>query len=91
MKPFASDGDYAVATRIFLNIRIGDVLIFRSPVDGSFLIKRVKNLENTPEGRKFFMEGDNRMRSTDSNSFGAIGRDSVLGKVIYVARKRRSQ
>ena len=87
MVPYARDGDYAISINFFFKIRIGDVLVFRSPVDGMILIKRVKNVESSESGVKFFMEGDNRMRSTDSNSFGSIERKSVLGKVLFIARK----
>lgn len=89
MVPYARDGDYAVTTRIFFHIKEGDVLVFRSPWDGSNLIKRVKRLEMTREGPQFFMEGDNRMRSTDSNRFGTVKRSAIIGKVIYVAKKGR--
>lgn len=87
MAPYAKDGDYAVSTKIFFRIHAGDVLVFRSPADGNILIKRVLNLENSEDGSLFFMEGDNRMRSTDSNSFGSISRGAVLGKVLFIARK----
>lgn len=88
MEPYAMDGDYAVSTRLFLKVRTGDVLVFRSPKDGMILIKRVKSLEDSQDGPRFFMEGDNRMRSVDSNAFGSISRDSVIGKIIFIARKK---
>ncbi len=91
MVPYARDGDFAVSTRIFFSIRTGDVLVFRSPVDGRILIKRVKELEQVQDVTRFFMEGDNRMRSTDSNAFGSIERSSVIAKVIFIARKDRNQ
>ncbi len=90
MVPYARDGDYAVATRIFFRIREGDVLVFRSPSDGTVLIKRVKRLDASEEGPEFFMEGDNRMRSTDSNRFGAVKKEAIIGKVIHIARRGRS-
>lgn len=90
MVPYARNGDYAVATRIFFNIRTGDVLVFRSPEDGTILIKRVKRLEMSQDGRRYFVEGDNRMRSTDSNKFGAISKKTVIGKVMFIARKSRT-
>ncbi len=86
MSPYAKDGDFAVSTRLFFKIRAGDVLVFYSPVDRRILIKRVKKLEQLQDGDKFFMEGDNRMRSTDSNAFGSIDRSSVIAKVIFIAR-----
>lgn len=89
MVPYARDGDYAVTTRIFFNIKEGDVLVFRSPSDGTILIKRVKRLENEHDGPGFFMEGDNRMRSTDSNRFGTVKREAVMGKVLFVAKRGR--
>lgn len=88
MEPYARDGDYAVSTRLFLKVRPGDVLVFRSPEDGMILIKRVKSLEDSQDGPRFFMVGDNRMRSVDSNAFGSISRDSVMGKIIFIARKK---
>lgn len=91
MAPYAKDGDYAVSTKFFFSIAPGDVLVFRSPVDGTILIKRVRNLENSGEGTKFFMEGDNRMRSTDSNTFGTIAKKSIIGKVIFIARQKRTE
>ncbi len=87
MEPYASDGDYAVTTRIFFKIRTGDVLVFRSPKDNTLLIKRVKELEYSPLGTRYFMEGDNRMRSVDSNSFGSISRKAILGKVLHITRR----
>lgn len=89
MVPYARDGDYAVTTRIFFNIKEGDVLVFRSPSDGSVLIKRVKRLEFGQARTEYFMEGDNRMRSADSNRFGTVKREAVIGKVLFVAKKGR--
>ena len=89
MVPYARDGDFAVATRIFFNIKEGDVLVFRSPSDGTILIKRVKRLEKDEDGPGLFMEGDNRMRSTDSNRFGTVKREAVIGKVVFIARRGR--
>lgn len=91
MEPHANDGDYAVSTRIFFKIREGDVLVFRSPLDNAILIKRVKSIEMSGEGPRYFMEGDNRMRSTDSRKFGPVGRNSIVAKVIHIARKNRSK
>lgn len=87
MIPFANDGDYAVTTRIFIRIREGDVLVFKSPSDGTVLVKRVKELIFSNGIHEFFMEGDNRMRSVDSNKFGPIKKDSVIGKVLYILKK----
>ena len=91
MVPYAKDGDYAVSTKFFFSIGTGDVLVFRSPVDGMVLIKRVRSLEKSDDGTKFFMEGDNRMRSTDSNTFGPISRKSIIGKVIFIARGKHPE
>ncbi len=89
MVPYARDGDFAVTTRIFFSIKEGDVLVFRSPSDDSVLIKRVKRIENCQDGTELFMEGDNRMRSTDSNRFGTVKREAVIGKVLFVAKRSR--
>ncbi len=87
MRPYARDGDYAISSRLFHKPRTGQVMVFRSPTDGMKLIKRISRIESTDEGSRYFVEGDNRMRSTDSNSFGSIGRGDILGKVLFIARK----
>lgn len=91
MEPYAKEGDFAISTTFYRKIRIGDVLVFRSPVDGRVLIKRVKGLETSHGGPRYFMEGDNRMRSTDSNAFGSITGDTILGKVVFIARRNRHE
>jgi signal peptidase I len=88
MKPFATDGDYAISTRLFRNPKVGEVLIFRSPLDGNLMIKRVTKIYQDTNGRKYFLEGDNRIRSTDSKVFGSIGRKEIIGKVLRITRKR---
>lgn len=55
------------------------------------LIKRVKKRDDADNSPRFFMEGDNRMRSRDSNVFGYVERDRILGKVLFIARKNRKE
>lgn len=87
MKPYARDGDYAISTRLFLDPRVGEVLIFKSPTDEKTMIKRVSRIDIEREGNKYFLEGDNRMRSTDSNVFGRISKKEIIGKVLFIARR----
>lgn len=87
MKPFIRDGDYAISTRIFLSPRLGEVLIFRSPFDGEMMIKRVSRIYSEEGEERYYVEGDNRMRSTDSKAFGGISKKEVFGKVLFVLRR----
>jgi phage repressor protein C with HTH and peptisase S24 domain len=91
MRPFAMDGDYAISTRVFLRPRIGEVIILTSPNDGKMMIKRVKSVSRTDGEQRYFVEGDNRIRSTDSNTFGSIGRRDVIGKVLFISRKSKAR
>lgn len=91
MKPYAKDGDYAISTNLFLRPKEGQVMVFRSPIDGKVLIKRVKRVEKGNDGKRYFMEGDNRIRSVDSNIFGTVSKQEILGKVIFMARPRRGK
>lgn len=91
MKPYAMDGDFAVSTRLFFGAREGDVLVFRDPTDQRLLIKRVTRVESGKGEKKYFMEGDNRMRSTDSRVFGSIGKRDVFAKVIFIAKRSKGE
>lgn len=66
--------------------RTGDVVAVKDPRDGKTLIKRIAEVKDN----KYFVLGDNKEQSTDSRSFGWIARNDIIGKVIYVA-KRKSQ
>jgi nickel-type superoxide dismutase maturation protease len=82
LSPEYREGDYVVVTTIpfFLNrVRVGDVVVFRHPEYGE-LIKRVEKI--TPGSREFFVVGTHP-NSVDSRVFGALPRETLLGRVIW--------
>ena len=56
-------------------------------------VKRITNIpgetvsyqgyQHTLASDEFFVEGDNRSRSTDSRSYGPVNRNQIIGKVIW--------
>jgi nickel-type superoxide dismutase maturation protease len=61
---------------IFRKPRTGDIVIVRHT---RCIIKRIAEIKED----KIFIIGDNEEKSTDSRSFGWIGKESILGKVIF--------
>ncbi|MBI3033802.1 S26 family signal peptidase [Candidatus Woesearchaeota archaeon] len=57
-------------------VKIGDVIVFSNP--GMDCIKRVCAIN----GDSLFVEGDNKLHSTDSRDYGAVRKEQVIGKVI---------
>lgn len=81
------------------NISRGDVIMFRLPLDPEKLLtKRVvgingdvilpssdyPKLEVRIPRNHYWVEGDNRVHSIDSNEFGPISKGLVVGKVVMI-------
>ena len=64
---------------------MGDILIFRHPLDNINLIKRVRTISK--QGIEVF--GDNKNHSKDSNTFGLITRENILGIVTSKINSRK--
>lgn len=58
-------------------LRVGDIVVIRH--GGLEKIKRISELAVD----KLYVEGDNKLYSTDSRHFGWIDRNSIIGKVIW--------
>ena len=59
--------------------KIGDIIVTFHPYIPKFpIVKRIISIENG----KCFLEGDNKLDSTDSRTYGAIKLDRIIGKVI---------
>jgi len=97
MAPTLAPGDWALAVtpRTF---RSGDVVVVEHPDRPGF--EMVKRIRAAPGGRvaertlaegEYWVEGDLGSASTDSRSFGPVGRDHLKAKVllIYWPRERR--
>jgi len=57
--------------------KVGDIVVVE--VNGKEIVKRVQKVD----GRRIFVQGDNKEESTDSRYFGPISRDQIKGKVVY--------
>jgi hypothetical protein len=86
MRPLLEDGDLVLATdwyRLVGQPRPGDQIVFNHPMYGT-LVKLVDELR--PELGQLTVRGT-RPVSLDSQEFGPITSESVLGKVIWRIKK----
>lgn len=64
---------------LFSNPKINDIVAFKEKNTGKIFVKRiVKN-----NGNKYFMKGDNKKDSVDSQKIGWMLRKEIVGKVIF--------
>lgn len=81
MEPTIAAGENVVVNRIayiFKKPQKDDIIALHDPRDGKILIKRITKKERT----KYFVEGDNKKKSTDSRVFGWIEKRDIIGRVI---------
>lgn len=86
LTPEFKPGDFVVIATsplFYKNIKRGDVLVFHHEQHGT-MIKQFSHYEGNPE--KLFVSGTHP-RSIDSANFGPIGREDLIGKVIWHIRK----
>ena len=80
MSPTFKEGDRIFYKKYFINksnLKVGQVVIFRHPIQNRIQIKRIKQIkENCVE-----VIGDNSQYSTDSRSFGFIQNEKIIGIV----------
>lgn len=85
MIPIIQDGQNVLVSNIpylFSKPKIGDIVAFR-PVNEIF-IKRIAKINQSAEGEKYFVKGDNKMDSLDSRKLGWIEKKEIIGKVIII-------
>lgn len=81
MVPKIQEGDRVLVNRLsflFRQPKMNNIIALRDPRDGKILIKRITKIE----GKRYFVQGDNKNSSTDSRVFGMIGRSDIIGKII---------
>ena len=80
MAPNFKEGDRIFYKKYLINksnLKVGQVVIFRHPIQERIQIKRIKQIkENCIE-----VIGDNSKYSTDSKSFGFVQNEKIIGIV----------
>ena len=79
MEPLLKNGDIVFYTDIVDkgNLSIGDIVILNHPIKNIQLIKRISSIDDHSIG----VSGDNEEFSDDSNAFGLINKDEIIGFV----------
>jgi nickel-type superoxide dismutase maturation protease len=78
MLPKYKPGDVIFASRLiyfFKKPKIGDVVVITQ--NKKLMVKRIKKIKDG----KYFLIGDNPTSSTDSRTFGWIGRKEIIARV----------
>lgn len=79
MEPLIKSGDLVLISNflyLFKKPQINDIIAFKK--DGKILIKRLVKINN----ENYFVLGDNKKDSFDSQRFGWIFKKDILGKFI---------
>ena len=86
MEPLLDSGDIVFYKDVVdrSSISIGDIVIFNHPTKNIKLIKRISSIKG--EGLEVF--GENTNFSDDSNYFGLINKDSIVGIVTSKVSKK---
>jgi nickel-type superoxide dismutase maturation protease len=82
MMPTISDRSIVIVSSfpfVLRKPREGDMVLARK-IDGRKIVKRITKIGNDT----FFLEGDNKEESIDSNTFGYLHRENILGKVLWI-------
>lgn len=79
MEPTFHEGENVIISNIlyiFIDPKIGDVIVFQDKKTSKYIIKRIIKIQN----RKYFVKGDN---IKDNKIFSPISKEKIVGKVIY--------
>lgn len=60
---------------LFFKPKVEEIIAFKDL--GKVIVKRIKEVK----GKKYLVKGDNKK---DSEEFGWIGREKIIGKVVYI-------
>ncbi|MBI4896718.1 MAG: nickel-type superoxide dismutase maturation protease [Candidatus Aenigmarchaeota archaeon] len=78
MEPSFVAGDYVIVSAIAYRLHAGDIVVLRHPVSKQLLIKRILRIVKN----RYDVRGDHEMHSTDSRTFGLVGKEQIIGKVL---------
>ena len=86
MEPILKHGDIVFYKEVIdrSTISIGDVVIFNHPTKNIKLIKKISSIKGTG----LEVSGENTNFSDDSNYFGLINKDSIVGVVTSSISKK---
>ena len=86
MEPILGNGDIVFYRDVFYSstISIGDVIIFNHPTKNIKLIKKISSIQ----GEGVEVLGENTNYSDDSNYFGLINKNSIVGVVTSRISKK---
>ena len=86
MEPVLKSGDIVFYKDVTnrSNISIGDIVIFNHPQKNIKLIKKISSIK----GEGLEVSGENTNFSDDSNHFGLINKDSIIGIVTSRLSKK---
>ncbi len=83
MHPTLEDGNILIYKKNVDKYYVNDIAIFSDHTGeinkGNEIVKRITNLDDD----LVFLEGDNKENSLDSNSFGWVSEDDILGVVLF--------
>lgn len=80
MESYLKENDLVFVSNIFYLFRnpgVNDIVVFK--LNDKILVKRIIKIEEN----KYFVAGDNKKDSFDSNFFGHIKKSQILGKIFY--------
>ena len=86
MEPILESGDIVLYKDVIdrSSISIGDIVIFNHPTKNIKLIKKISSIK----GEGLEVSGENTYFSDDSNYFGLIKKDSIVGIVTSRISKK---
>lgn len=80
MAPTLLDGDLLIATVPDVDaLEAGSLVVLEHPARPGY--EMVKRMTRTVDDARLWVEGDNEAASSDSRSFGPVGRDAIRGIV----------
>ena len=86
MYPTYKDSEIIFGTRIYRKIKVGDVIVYKSPNENRTVIKRVAEIKKFHGDLFYYCLGDNLDNSYDSRYYGSISSKSIVCKVINQRR-----
>ena len=82
MHPTLKDKQFLLGC-IFFRLKVGRIYVYKSPVDGKIVIKRLLHIKDN----ECFFVGDNKRVSVDSRKYGFVPKQNIIAIVIGGKKK----